>query len=44
MVGVFVLLADVGFKRWRLFWLPLAGLIFSGLLFSKALWFTHFLD
>jgi hypothetical protein len=44
MVGVFVLLADVGFKRWRFFWLPLAGLILTYLLFVKALWFTRFLD
>ena len=26
-VGGLVLLADIGFKRWRLVWLPLAGLV-----------------
>jgi len=44
IVGVFVLLADVVFKRWCLFWLPLAGLILTYLLFIKSFWFAFFLD
>ena len=41
--GVVVLLGDVGFKRWWLFWLPLVSLILTYLLYVKADVFT-FLD
>jgi hypothetical protein len=42
--GVVILLADVGFRRWRLFWLPLVSLTLTSLLFIEAAWFTSFLD
>lgn len=42
--GVVVLLVDVGFRRWRLFWLPLVSLTLTCLLFIEAAWFTSFLD
>lgn len=44
IIGVVVLLGDVGFKRWWLFWLPLAGLILTYFLYIEAAWFTMFLD
>ena len=42
--GVVVLLGDVGFRRWCLFWLPLVGLTLTYLLYVEAAWFTRFLD
>jgi hypothetical protein len=41
-IGFIVLLGDVGFRRWRLCWLPLAGLILTYLLYAEAAWFTRF--
>ena len=42
--GVVVLLGDVGFKRWWLFWLPLVSLTLTYLLYIEAAWFTRFFD
>ena len=39
IIVVFILLADVGFKQWRLFWLPLVSLMLTYLFYfqTKAL-------
>lgn len=44
IIGVVVLLGDVGLKRWWLSWLPLMSLIFTYLLYIEAAWFTRFID
>jgi len=44
IIGSVVLLGDIGFKRWRLFWLPFVSLIFTYLLYIEAAWFTRFYD
>src|SRR5438309_4197470 len=44
IVGAFVLLGDVGFKRRWLFWLPLVCLILTCLLYMETAVFTRFLD
>jgi hypothetical protein len=43
IIGAFVLLGDIGFKRWWLFWLPLVSLILTYLLYAETAVFT-FLD
>src|ERR1039457_4862297 len=43
IIGAFVLLGDIGFRRWWLFWLPLVSLILTYLLYVKTDVFT-FLD
>ena len=35
-VGAFVLIGDIGFKRWRFVWLPLVGLAFTYWLYVRA--------
>lgn len=44
IVAVLVFMGDVGFKRWRSIWLPLAGLLLTYLLYVEAGWFTRFLS
>lgn len=44
VINVLVLLGDAGLKRWRLSWLPLAGLALTCWLYLQAAWFTRFLD
>ena len=36
VIAAFVLLGDIRFRRWRLVWLPLAGLMFAYLLYAWA--------
>jgi hypothetical protein len=43
VVGGLVLLADIGFKRWRLVGLPLVGLLLACWLFVKAGFFAYIL-
>jgi len=40
IIGASIVLGDVGFKRWRLFWLPLASLAFTYLLYVETVKFT----
>jgi hypothetical protein len=42
--GISVFLADVAFKRWRLFWLPLVSLILTYLLYFESGVFIGFAD
>jgi hypothetical protein len=45
IIGVIILLGDVGFRRWWLALLPLLSLIFTYLLYIQAAWFfARFLD
>lgn len=44
VIGGFVFLGDVGFKRWRLFWLPLVSLILTYLLYVETAELTRFID
>src|SRR5436309_11597483 len=39
-IGVSVFFADLGFKRWRVVWLPLAGLAVAYWLYVRATEFT----
>jgi hypothetical protein len=41
VVGGLVLLADIGFKRWRLVGLPLVGLVFACWLYVQAGFFLQ---
>jgi len=41
IVGGLVLLADIGFKRWRLVGLPLVGLAFTCWLYVQACFFAQ---
>jgi hypothetical protein len=43
VVGGLVLLADIGFKRWRLVGLPLVGLVFACWLYVQAGFFSYIL-
>ena len=36
IIAVLILLADVGFKQWRLFWLPLVSLMLTYLLYCET--------
>ncbi len=42
--GLTVLLETIKFKQWRLFWLPLASLILTCLLFVHSTIFSGFYD
>jgi hypothetical protein len=40
IIGASILLGDVGFKQWRLFWLPLVSLAFTYILYVETFKFT----
>ena len=42
VIVAFVLFGDIRFKRWRLVWLPLVGLVFAYCLYLWAPWWTRF--
>jgi len=44
VIGAIVLLGDIGFKRWNLFWLPLVSMVLTYLLYVEAARFTRFLE